>query len=213
MSAIMGARSAETAAAKGKRTGGRLARAITKLGSVLTPGESVEDVVFQLRLWALVHRRAMVATTDRRIIFFWRGLLGGFQMVDYQWQDVKNAHVREHFFPTYLGADIAIASKDGRRVKLRGLGSEIARRIYSYVQAQEQAWREKSRIREMEELRAKSGGITLNGPGNALASPGGQRAGADDVTKKLKEAKELLDDGAISDAEYETIKARVLNVM
>ncbi len=65
----------------------------------------------------------------------------------------------------------------------------------------------------MEELRAKSGGITLNGAGNALASPGGQRAGADDVTKKLKEAKELLDASAISDAEYETIKARVLNVM
>ena len=69
------------------------------------------------------------------------------------------------------------------------------------------------RIREMEELRAKSGGITLNGAGNALASPGGQRPGADDVTRKLKEAKELLDAGAISDAEYETIKARVLNVM
>ena len=213
MSASLGVRSAETAAAKGKRRGGRLAQAITKLGSVLTPGESVEDVVFQLRLWALVHRRAVLATTDRRIIFFWRGLLGGFEMVDFQWQDVKNAHVREHFFPPYLGADIAIASKDGRRVRLRGLDSEIARNIYSYAQAQEQAWREKSRIREMEELRAKSGGITLNGAGNALASPGGQRPGADDVTRKLKEAKELLDAGAISDTEYETIKARVLNVM
>ncbi len=31
------------------------------------------------------------------------------------------------------------------------------------------------------------------------------------MSKKLKEAKELLDCGAISDVEFETIKARFLN--
>ncbi len=213
MSAGQGVRSVGIAPAKSRSGGGRLAQAIAKLGSVLTPGEAVQDVVFQLRLWAILHRRALVATTDRRIIFFWRGLLGGFNMLDLQWQDVRNAKVKEHFFPAYLGADITVVSKNGRHVRLRGLGSETARKIYSYAQAQEQAWREKNRIREMEELRAKSGGITLTGPGNAMAPPGMQASTTEDVLRKLKEAKELLDADAISDAEYEAIKARVLNVM
>ena len=88
-----------------------------------------------------------------------------------------------------------------------------ARKIYTYAQAQEQAWREKNRIREIEELRAKSGGITLNGSGGPVGAPAAAPAGAEDMTKKLKEAKELLDGGAISDAEFETIKARLFNTM
>ena len=213
MSARSGVRPAGIVQARHKSGDGRLAQAIAKLSSVLTPGEAVQDVAFQLRLWAILHRRALVATTGRRIIFFWRGLLGGFDMVDLQWQDVRNAQVKEHFFPAYLGADITIVSKNGRHVNLRGLDSGTARKIYAYAQDQEQAWREKNRIREMEELRAKSGGITLNGPGNAIASPGAQGPSTEDVLRKLKEAKELLDADAISDVEYEAIKARVLNVM
>ncbi len=92
-----------------------------------------------------------------------------------------------------------------------GLDSVKARRIYAFAQAQEQAWREKNRIREIEELRAKSGGITLNGSGSPLSAPVAAPAGAEDMAKKLKEAKELLDCGAISDVEFETIKARFLN--
>lgn len=190
---------------------GRIARAIEKLDSVLTPGEVIQEFAFQLRLRALTHRRSVVATTDRRIIFFQRGLFGGFDMTDFQWQDVKNAHVKEHFFPGLLGANLVIDSSEGRTVVIRGLDSERARKIYTYAQAQEQAWREKNRIREIEELRAKSGGITLDGMGRSAGTSGDEATSAEDVPKKLKEAKDLLDYGAISDVEYETIKARLLN--
>ncbi len=60
-------------------------------------------------------------------------------------------------------------------------------------------------------MRAKSGGITLNGTGNPVGAPSPALADTGDMTKKLKEAKELLDCGAISDVEFETIKARYLN--
>ena len=204
---------ARASAAKTKKTSGRIAKAIVKLRSVLTEGEVAREGVFQLRLWALFHRRSLVATTDRRIIFFHRGLLGGFDMTDFQWQDVKNAHIKEHFFPACFGADLSIVSTDGRRVKMQGLDSDKARKIYAYAQSQEQAWREKNRIREIEERRAKSGGITLNGSGSPVSALAAAPAGTEDVTKKLKEAKELLDGGAISDVEFETIKARLLNNM
>ena len=211
MSADVGVRAARTAAAKVNKGADRIARAIEKLRSVLTSGEVIEEAVFQLRLWALTHRRALVATTDRRIIFFRRGLLGGFDMTDFQWQDVNNAHVKEHFFPAFLGADLIIDSADDRRMEMAGLDSDKARKIYTFAQAQEQAGREKNRIREIEELRAKSGGITLNGSGSPVGARAAAPAGAEDMTKKLKEAKELLDCGAISDVEFETIKARFLN--
>lgn len=211
MSADAGVLTASSAAAKVNKKSGRIARAIEKLRSVLTTGEVVREGVFQLRLWALTHRRSLVATTNRRIIFFRRGLLGGFDMTDFQWQDVKNAHIKEHFFPAYIGADLIIDSADGRRMKMAGLNSDKARKIYAFAQEQEQAWREKNRIREIEELRAKSGGITLNGAGGPIAAASAAAAYAEDMSKKLKEAKELLDCGAISDVEFETIKARFLN--
>ncbi len=213
MSADVGAPATRNAEAEVSKRTDRIARAIDKLRSVLTSGEVVQEGVFQLRLWALTHRRSLVATTDRRIIFFRRGLLGGFDMTDFQWQDVKSAHVKEHFFPAYIGADLIIVSADGRSVKMPGLDSNKARKLYAYAQSQEQAWREKNRIREIEELRAKSGGITLNGSGSPIGAPAAAPAGAADMTKKLKEAKELLDCGAISDVEFETIKARYLNNM
>ena len=212
MSAEAAVAGGRTVAAKANKRTDRIAKAIEKLHSVLTPGEGIQDGVLQLRLWALTHRRSLLATTDRRIIFFHRGLFGGFDMTDFQWQDVENAHVKEHFFPAYFGADLIIVSKDGQATKIRGVDSEKARKIYAYAQAHEQAWREKNRIREIEELRAKSGGITLNGSGSAIGAPALPASG-EDVTKKLKEAKELLDGGAISDVEFETIKARLLNNM
>ncbi len=135
MSADVGAPAARNAEAKVSKRTGRIARAIEKLRSVLTSGEVAREGVFQLRLWALTHRRSLVATTDRRIIFFRRGLLGGFDMTDFQWQDVKSAHVKEHFFPAYIGADLIIVSADGRSVKMPGLGSDKARKIYAYAQA------------------------------------------------------------------------------
>jgi hypothetical protein len=196
---------------KAKQKTDRIAGTIAKLHSVLTAGEAINEKVFQLRLWALIHRRSMAATTDRRFIYFRRALLGGFEMTDFQWQDVKTAHIKEHIFPSYLGADLIIHSIDGRTVSLKGIDSEKARRLYAFAQAQEQAWREKNRIREIEELRAKSGGITLNGEGGTLS--GATPAAAEDMTKKLKDAKELLDCGAISDVEFETIKARFLNAI
>ena len=40
-----------------------------------------------------------------------------------------------------------------------GLNPEQAQAVYRICQAQDQAWREKRRVREMEELRARSGGV------------------------------------------------------
>jgi hypothetical protein len=132
-------------------------------------------------------------------------------MQDIQWQDVKDARVREWFFPALLGADLFVGAEDERQHSIVGADSASVRRIYSFAQHQEQAWREKNRIRKMEEMRAQAGGVTISQGMNdgSAAGPSGGPSGAD-LMGQLKEAKALFDQGALSDTEYETLKAKLL---
>ena len=79
--------------------------------------------------------------------------------------------------------------------------------------AQDQAWREKRRVRELEELRARSGGIRIgtSGAGAGLGPPAS--GGQDDAVARLEKAKAMLDKGLISDAEFEALKARIVNTL
>lgn len=79
-------------------------------------------------------------------------------------------------------------------------------------QAQDQAWREKRRVRELEEMRARSGGIQL-GTSSAGAGLSSATGGAEDTVTRLEKAKAMLDKGLISDAEFEAIKARIVNTL
>ena len=63
-------------------------------------------------------------------------------------------------------------------------------------------------MRELEELRARSGGIQVTSGG--AASGAVASAGGDDAARRLQEAKRLLDARLISDAEYEAIKAKIV---
>ena len=56
-------------------------------------------------------------------------------------------------------------------------------------------------------MRAKSGGIHLAGSALGASPPSG---GAEDATARLQRAKQMLDQGLISDAEYESLKAKIL---
>jgi hypothetical protein len=107
----------------------------------------------------------------------------------------------------YGSTDLAISKDSPQVLILHGFRKEQAQHIYRLAQAQDQSWREKRRIRELEELRAKSGGITI---GN---NPGMQQTGntSEDAASKLKQAKQMLDDKLITDSEYESIKARIIS--
>jgi hypothetical protein len=112
-------------------------------------------------------------------------------------------------------SDLASEGASGsRRLEFLGLRKSEAQAVYRICQAQDQAWREKRRIRELDELRARSGGIHLMGGGSmapAAAASGGA-AGASDAVRRLQEAKQMLDQKLITDAEYEAIKARIVSM-
>ena len=190
-----------------------LERPLAQLRSVLIPGETVEAWAIQMRPFALTHRRLLIAATSGRLIVLTRKLLGGFDVTTIRWQDLEEVTLRVGM----LSADLAVragkatdlaslGAAGSQRVEFRGLRRGEAQAVYRICQSQDQAWREKRRVRELEELRARSGGIQVS-PGTL----GGGAATESDAVRRLQEAKQLLEARLISDAEYEAIKAKIIS--
>jgi Bacterial PH domain len=193
--------------------GPRVTKALEQLNSVLVSGETLEAWAIQRRLFALSRRRILIAATSGRFIKIARGLLGGFDMKDFRWQDLGDAKIKvgifgADIFMKVLGtSDLAISEGSDQILAISGLRKEQAEKLYRIAQAQDQSWREKRRIRELEELRAKSGGVTIG------TNQGGQQAGtlSGDANAKLQQAKQMLENKLITDSEYESIKARIIS--
>ena len=188
--------------------------ALEHLRSVLVKGETLDAWAIQPRIFALTHRRHLIAATSGRFIYIQRNLFGGFKMDDFRWQDLQETKLNVGIF----GADISFrASNDSdlnisksyvRTLEFKGYEKVQTQEIYRLAQAQEQSWREKRRLRELEEMRAKSGGLNVGSYSGSTTSQAGQTS--DDSLTRLQKAKEMLDNKLISDSEYETIKARII---
>jgi hypothetical protein len=194
-----------------------LDKALADLHSVLIPAETVEAWATQRRIFALSHRRMIIAATSGRLIWLVRHLVGGFDVVNLRWQDLAEVNLRVGVFGAELViradqvTDLAINSSQGSRViTIQGLRKDQAQAVYRICQAQDQAWREKRRIRELEELRARSGGVQLNAGGMGSGVASAAAGGSSEALRRLQEAKQMLDSKLITDSEYESIKARIL---
>jgi hypothetical protein len=190
-----------------------LERPLGQLRSVLISGETVEAWAIQMRPFALTHRRLLIAATSARLIVLSRKLLGGFDVTTIRWQDLEEVTLRVGM----LSADLAVragkatdlaslGAAGSQRVEFRGLRRGEAQAVYRICQSQDQAWREKRRVRELEELRARSGGIQVSS-----GTLGVGAAAESDAVRRLQEAKQLLEARLISDAEYEAIKAKIIS--
>jgi len=190
-----------------------LTKALEHLNSVLVAGETIEAWAIQRRLFALTNRRILIAATSGRFIKIKRGLFGGFDMTDFRWQDLGDAKIKvgifgaDLFIKIFGTTDLAISKDSNQLLILPGFRKDQAEKIYRLAQAQDQSWREKRRIRELEELRAKSGGVTI---GSNIGSQ--QTANAsEDAAAKLQQAKDMLEKKLITDSEFESIKARIIS--
>jgi hypothetical protein len=190
-----------------------LTKALEHLNSVLVAGETLDAWAIQRRLFALAKRRILIAATSGRFIQIKRGLFGGFDMADFRWQDLGDAKIKvgifgaDIFMKIFGSTDLAISKDSNQVLILPGFRKEQAEQIYRLAQSQDQSWREKRRIRELEEMRAKSGGVTI-GSNLGNQQTGNQSA---DATDKLQQAKEMLEKKLITDSEYESIKARIIS--
>ncbi|OJY64306.1 MAG: hypothetical protein BGP16_00555 [Sphingobium sp. 66-54] len=188
----------------------RVAKASDRLSSTLMEDEDLQAEALQHRVFALFHRRAIVGITNSRVVVVQRGLLGGFKMLDIQWKDLEDVTLEENVLPSLCGSNLKFkhSNKGTAQIEVKGVESDVASVIYSKSQSQEQAWEEKRRIRRIEEVRAAAGGVVVNsGPVPVAASQG---AGGNRMLEEITKAKALLDAGAISDAEFQEMKAKIL---
>jgi Bacterial PH domain len=200
--------------------------AFATLRGLLTTGETLEAWAAQHRLFALTHRRTCVAATSGRFISLTRRLLGGYDSADIRWQDLKETRISAGIFSADLtliaqsSSDLNIGSEVNRIWTFANLRKDQAQAMYRICQQHDQVWREKRRIRELEELRAKSGGVQFAGglsgggqSGYAAADSGGaDRVGAEsEPARRLRQAREMLDARLISDSEFESIKAKIVS--
>jgi hypothetical protein len=178
----------------------KVARDVSK---ILTASEEILYIATQ-NITAMSVKKDSVVVTTSRIIGFSPGVLGRVSFHDYQWQDVPDVSMKQGF----LSTEIVIETASGKH-EIGAIDKEQAKRLYGIAQQMEQDWREKRRVREMEEARAKAGGVYMGMPG---ATPAGD-AGAtkEDAVVRLGKAKAMLDQGLISDTEYQALKAKVLS--
>ena len=175
----------------------------------------------------------MAAATTTRFIWMRRPLLGGYEPTDIRWQDLKEAKITVGMFTaslvlTYNASLADTAGQDNveRTLRCASLTIAGAQALYRECQAQELAWREKRRVRTMEEMRASSGGVQIAtgvyGQPSGMsaeepprlatssASAASSASAGDDPVERLSRARTMLKEGLITDAEYEAIKARVV---
>lgn len=193
----------------------RKSHAIKRLKNTLVADEQLISYSIQLRVFAiLLKRRNLIGITNNRVIFLRRGLLGGFNMLDMQWKDLRDVTISENILPNIFGSNLKFdfsysdkktGIKNGIAV-INGIKSNDAMNIYTYSQREEQAWQEKRRIRGIEEKRAAAGGVFINPSalGNNLDTS------QNSVIDEIHKAKSLLDSGLISDVEFNEIKSKIL---
>ncbi len=187
-------------------------KALDYLKSLLVQGENLEAWAIQRRYYALKHRRILIAATSGRFTVLKRGLFGGFEFTDIRWQDLKDIKIGVGIFSADLTisfssvTDLAGASNTVSIKKFEGLNKEQAQQIYRLCQFHEQSWREKRRIRELEEMRAKAGGVQIS----TATQPQNIDSG-NDATVRLQKAKQMLDAKLISDSEFESIKSKIIS--
>ena len=194
----------------------RVLKAQALLDRTMMRDERLESVGMQHRIFALFRRRILVAITSSRIITISRGLFGGFTMQDIQWKDLHDARIDQNVLPQYCGSNLRFghSNKGVGAVGVDGVQDDVAAEIYSMAQSQEQAWEEKRRVRAMEEVRAAAGGVVVHTGSQELVPPrmaASQPSGGNRMLREIETAKKLLDMGAVSDAEYQEMKAKILS--
>jgi hypothetical protein len=191
-----------------------LGAALATLQGLLTSGETLEAWAAQRRLYALTHRRVLVAATSGRFISLRRRLFGGYDSADIRWQDLKETRISAGIIAADLtliaqsSSDLNIGAEVNRVWSFDGLHKDQAQAMYRICQLHDQVWREKRRVRELEELRAKSGGVQISGASSGYSN---DAAGAEsEAARRLRQAHEMLEAKLISDSEFESIKAKIV---
>jgi hypothetical protein len=97
--------------------GADVEKPLADLRSVLIPAETLEAWAIQRRIFALAHRRVLIAATSGRLVVLVRRLLGGFDVSTIRWQDLEEVTLRVGV----IGADLALRAGKATDLASRGV--------------------------------------------------------------------------------------------
>jgi membrane protease subunit (stomatin/prohibitin family) len=156
--------------------------------------------------------------TSHRILFLNCGFFT-FRFRDFHWEHVEDVHISTSFSGSTITAT-ASASKSGYATKVAntrsvkaissGLINDGAHQVYAVGQKMEQEWREKVRQRIMEEKKIERGQVVLQAPAPAAPLAQSPEAQSRDPADRLRQMKALLDDGVLTQAEFDQKKGEIL---
>ncbi len=175
-----------------------------KVKDLLTTGEVVEYIAVQKKP-AINLSPDCVALTTKRIIFCRPKNLGlSMDFQDYIWKDVADCHMKEEIF----GAEFKVKSVKGNVSSIDYLPKAQARKLYQIAQGKEEEQREVRRQRDLEEKRAAAGVVTVTATmPNQIADNNTKQ---DDPMAALQKLKTLLDNGLVTQQEFDTKKAEII---
>ncbi len=176
---------------------------VEALSNRLRRGERVQAVSVQKHLVSVMHlvTEAIVTTSERVLLV--RDLILGKHIEEIGYEDLAEIAVQKEL----LGAVVTIETRDQRKWKVGSLPKESAEKVVRAVRA-----------RKEQMSAGANASVNANASANATEMPAAPRAEdlsmmRDDPLARLKKLKELLDEGVITEADYEEKKREILPLL
>lgn len=176
-----------------------------KLSGLLMKEEIIEFIAVQKKPGINLSPDG-VALTNKRIIFCRPKTLGlSMEFQDYIWKDILDCHLKEEIF----GAIFMVKTLKGTS-KIDYLQKLQARKLYTVAQEQEEIQKEYRRQRDLEDKRAGAGNVVVTASVPTAMPPTHQAQGEDPLAS-LQKLKTLLDNGLITEVEFNSKKVEILS--
>ena len=183
-------------------------KVLPKVQEYCTSNEEVQYIAVQKKTLGINFSPDCIALTNKRIILIRPKSFGlSLDFKDFSWMNVADVHMKEGVF----AATITIKTTSGQSDSMEDIPKAQARRLYRFAQEMEETKKEERRQRDLEDKRAiAGGGITINTPSH---QPQATTAPVEDPMEKLTKLKMMLDNGILTQAEFDTKKADILSKM
>ena len=183
-------------------------KVLPKVQEYCTSNEEVQYIAVQKKTLGVNFSPDCIALTNKRIILMRPKSFGlSLDFKDFSWLNVADVHMKEGVF----GATITIKTTSGQSDSMEDIPKAQARRLYRFAQEMEETKKEERRQRDLEDKRAVAGGgITINTPSH---QPQVTAAPVEDPMEKLTKLKMMLDNGILTQAEFDAKKADILSKM
>lgn len=181
-------------------------KVLPKVQDYCTSNEEVQYIAVQKKTLGVNFSPDCIALTNKRVIIIRPKSFGlTLEFKDYSWLNIADVHSKEGVF----GATITIKTITGQKDSMEDIPKAQARKLYRFAQEMEEQKREERRQRDLEDKRAVAGGgITINTP-----TTNAQTTNSEDPMEKLTKLKAMLDNGILTQEEFDATKKEILSRM